>query len=174
MGLKDFLFKTLAIRGSNVSVGKTFHVGPFSRIWASTSLKIQDNVYIGKYCTIECDGSIGAGTLIANSVGVIGRSDHDKSQVGTLIRNSNWVGNTPELSTEVIIGADVWVGYGAVILAPVKIGFSAIIAAGAVVTNDVPNFAIVGGNPARVIGQRFATEEERERHTCFLKENGWV
>ncbi len=55
---------------------------------------------------------------------------------------------------EVTIGRDVWLGYGAVVLAGVTIGDGAIIGAGAVVREDVPENAIVAGNPARVVGQR--------------------
>jgi phosphonate metabolism protein (transferase hexapeptide repeat family) len=53
------------------------------------------------------------------------------------------------------IGNDVWIGHGAIILAGRNVGDGAVIAAGAVVTKDVPAYAIVGGNPARVIRQRF-------------------
>ncbi|MDF3033826.1 MAG: CatB-related O-acetyltransferase [Alphaproteobacteria bacterium] len=56
---------------------------------------------------------------------------------------------------DTVIGNDVWFGYGAFILPGIKIGDGAIIAAKAVVTKDVPPYTIVGGNPARVIRQRF-------------------
>jgi acetyltransferase-like isoleucine patch superfamily enzyme len=52
------------------------------------------------------------------------------------------------------IGDFVWVGHGALILGGVTIGEGAIVGAGSVVTRDVPPFAIVGGNPARVIKSR--------------------
>ena len=50
-----------------------------------------------------------------------------------------------------IIGNDVWIGAGAIILSGVKIGSGAIIGAGAVVVKDVPPYAIAAGNPARVV-----------------------
>jgi virginiamycin A acetyltransferase len=56
------------------------------------------------------------------------------------------------------VGHDVWVGYKAMILPGVTIGHGAIIAAGAVVSRDVPPYAIVGGNPANIIRMRFAAE----------------
>lgn len=56
---------------------------------------------------------------------------------------------------DVVIGHDVWLGSGAMILSGVTIGHGAVVAAHAVVTKDVPPYAIVGGNPARVIRFRF-------------------
>lgn len=56
---------------------------------------------------------------------------------------------------DIIVDDDVWIGYRAIILSGVHLGKGAIIAAGAVVTKDVPPYAIVGGNPAKVIKYRF-------------------
>ncbi|WP_445709697.1 CatB-related O-acetyltransferase [Flavobacterium mesophilum] len=56
------------------------------------------------------------------------------------------------------IGNDVWIGTGSTILTGVKIGDGAVIAANAVVTNDVPPYAIVGGTPAKVLKYRFSEE----------------
>jgi acetyltransferase-like isoleucine patch superfamily enzyme len=61
-------------------------------------------------------------------------------------------------SRPLIIGSDVWIGYRATILGPVTIGHGAVIGAAAVVTSDVPPYAIVAGNPARVIRTRFTPE----------------
>jgi len=58
-------------------------------------------------------------------------------------------------SFPVVIGHDVWVGHGAIVLPGRTVGTGAVIAAGAVVTKDVAPYAIVAGNPARVIRQRF-------------------
>ncbi|NIX77231.1 CatB-related O-acetyltransferase [Microvirga terricola] len=56
---------------------------------------------------------------------------------------------------DVTIGHDVWLGSGAIILSGITIGHGAVVAAHAVVTKDVPPYAIVGGNPAKVIRKRF-------------------
>lgn len=55
---------------------------------------------------------------------------------------------------DVILGDRVWIGYGALVMPGVTIGDGAVVAAGALVTKDVPAYAIVGGNPAKVIGER--------------------
>jgi phosphonate metabolism protein (transferase hexapeptide repeat family) len=58
----------------------------------------------------------------------------------------------------VVVGHDVWVGHGAIILPGRTIGTGAVVGAGAVVTRDVAPYAIVAGNPARVIRPRFPVE----------------
>lgn len=60
---------------------------------------------------------------------------------------------------DTVVGNDVWFGYHAMVMPGVRIGNGAIIASGSVVVNDVPEYSIVGGNPARVIRHRFPEEE---------------
>jgi len=71
-------------------------------------------------------------------------------------------------STPVTIGHDVWIGHGAIVLAGRRIGTGVVVAGGAVVTKDVPDYTIVAGNPARIIRRRFP-EEIAER----LKALAW-
>lgn len=69
----------------------------------------------------------------------------------------------------VVIGNDVWIGYRATLLAGVTIGDGAIVAAGAVVTKDVPPYTIVGGVPAKMIRKRFSDETI----DLLLREKWW-
>lgn len=57
---------------------------------------------------------------------------------------------------DTVVGNDVWIGHNAIIMPGVTLGDGVIVAAGAVVTKDVPPYAIVGGNPAQVIRRRFS------------------
>ena len=130
---------------------------------APHELVIEDDVYIGKYCTLEFDGRIGTGTLIANMVGLVGRHDHDHRAIGHTMRRVPWVGD-PEYTgmgagQKLIVGGDVWIGFGAIVLTGVTIGRGAVIAAGAVVTSDVKPYDIVAGVPARAVGRRFTDAE---------------
>lgn len=169
--LKSVLLTRIAVRG-NVTLGADFHVGPGSVVWAPRSLVVGRDVYIGKNVTLEVDGAIGDGVLIANMVGIIGRRDHDHTELGVNIRRSRWVGDFPDdLSQQTIIGSDVWIGYGAVVLSGVTIGDSSIVAAGSVVTSDVPPNSIVAGNPAKFMRQRFS-DEELQTHWEKLKLTG--
>lgn len=63
---------------------------------------------------------------------------------------------------KVEIGHDVWIGHGAIVLSRRKVGTGAIVGAGSVVTKDVPPYAIVAGNPARIIRMRFPDEVAQE------------
>jgi virginiamycin A acetyltransferase len=63
---------------------------------------------------------------------------------------------------DTVVGHDVWLGYSALVLPGVTIGHGAVVAAASVVASDVPPYAVVGGNPARVIRSRFS-EEDVER-----------
>src|SRR5208283_2957437 len=65
---------------------------------------------------------------------------------------------SPVSKGDVIIGNDVWIGLDAVILSGIKIGDGAVIGSNALVTKDVPPYAIVGGNPAKLIRYRFDEE----------------
>ena len=73
---------------------------------------------------------------------------HDLKKYGDLIKNKNW---TVVKSKPIIIEDKAWIGLGCKILKGVRIGEGAIIAAGSVVTKDIPSWTVWGGNPARYI-----------------------
>lgn len=60
---------------------------------------------------------------------------------------------------DTVVGNDVWIGYGATVMPGVRIGHGAIVGAGSVVTADVPDYGIVGGNPAGLIRHRFGADD---------------
>ena len=83
-------------------------------------------------------------------------------------KKQNKIFNEHIASKKTTIGNDVWVGKNAVIMSGVKIGDGAVIGSGAVVTKDVPDYAIVGGVPAKVIKYRFNEDQIRA-----LKKIAW-
>lgn len=133
---------------------------PFeTNIWSPhNDITFGHHVQFGPNCTIQCDIEFGNYVLVAANVSFIGKDDHLFDKIGTPIWNS---GRGDSYKTR--IGNDVWVGHGAIVMAGVNIGDGAIIAAGAVVTKDVPPCAIVGGNPAKIIKYRF-TEVGIKQH----------
>lgn len=148
--------------------GQDIHVGKGTRFWAPVSVEIGDHVYIGKHVHIEANTTIGDYCLIANRVAFVGRRDHDFRVVGVPVRFSPWIGSqrkiSPHRNERAVIEADVWVGYGTIILTGVTVGRGAVIAAGSIVTRDIPPYKIAAGVPAMVIGDRFESADQIQLH----------
>jgi acetyltransferase-like isoleucine patch superfamily enzyme len=157
------------------AAGRDLHIGARTKIWAPTSVRIGDHVYIGKDVHIEANAEIGSYVLIANRVALVGRHDHEIRSIGTPVRFGQWIagrGARLDYKSElVVIEDDVWIGFGAVLLTGIRIGRGAIVAAGSVVTRDVASYAIVGGNPAKEIGQRFSDPEVIAEHEARIRRN---
>ena len=107
------------------------------------------NCQIGKYCSIGHNVSIGPGEHWINRLSTF--------PINNLVFRNNDLSEFKTVKSA-MIGNDVWIGNNAVILQGINIGDGAIIAAGAVVTKDVPPYAVVGGVPARVLKYRFDKE----------------
>jgi len=168
-------YRLYAVR-HGVTLGKNVHLGIGTILDAPNELIVGDEVYVGKSCTIECDGIIGAHTMIANHVGLVGRHDHDIGVIGVSVRKAPWI-RDPQycgrgLGQSIIVGPDVWIGFGAIILTGVRIGRGAVIAAGSVVTTDVSPYDVVAGCPAKVKGRRFLDEQIGEHEQQLLKHFG--
>lgn len=120
---------------------------------------IGDRLIIGKFCAIATGVKF-----------IMNGANHKMSGFSTYpfdIFGNGWEKVTPEpqelpYKGDTVIGNDVWLGYEAMIMPGVQIGDGAIIAAKSVVTSNVPPYTIVGGNPAKVIRQRFSEEVVRE------------
>lgn len=156
------------IKWRQYRIGANFHAGRGVVLWAKSRLVIGDNFYIGRYSQIECDAEIGNDVIFGNYVALVGRYDHHYQQVGMPTRRASQIRDAgyswKGLQSKVVIGSDVWIGYGAIIISGVSIGDYSIVAAGAVVTKDVAPFSIVGGNPARAIARRFASQDDEKAH----------
>lgn len=100
---------------------------------------------------------IGAFTSIASGVQILLGGEHRIDWVTTYMswKKGEKISGHPKTKGDVIIGSDVWIGTEAIILSGVTIGDGAVIGARSVVTKDVPPYAIVAGNPSRIIKKRF-------------------
>lgn len=146
--------------GTQFNTLRRFVAGRIAPVGEGT--KIQPRVYfgsgsrisIGKHCQINEEVrlfcvTMGDHVMIAPRVSILGGKVHNHSRRDVPMTMQ---GETDK--GDVIIGDDVWIGIQAVVMAGVTIGNGAIIAAGAVVTKDVPPYAIVGGVPARILSTR--------------------
>jgi virginiamycin A acetyltransferase len=118
----------------------------FGTVFATCEASVGRGSYLGVYCNVA-HAEIGDDVMIGSNVTLLsGSRQHHFDNLQVPMRHQ---GRTLE---RIRIGSDVWLGNGAIVMADV--GDHAIVAAGAVVTKAVPPFAIVGGNPARVIRMR--------------------
>ena len=126
-------------------------------------IKIGNNVQFGTECRIMNPAVFHNNILLASKVNFVGRYDHVTNIPGQLI----WDGR-PGYNDPIIVEGDVWIGYGATIMAGVTIGKGSVIAVGSVVTKNVPPCEVWGGVPAKKIHDRFKSEEEKAFHLKYL------
>lgn len=138
---------------SHIHCGHHVHIGPHASFMASIA-----HIYIGNYVTFGPFVTIRGG-------------NHRIDMIGKHIYEIGSAEKLPENDGDVMIEDGVWVGCNAIILKGVTIGRGAVVAAGAVVTKDVPPYAIVGGNPAKVIRFRF-NDLQIVEHERILNERG--
>lgn len=128
-----------------------------------------NNIKVGNYTYGPLDVEIGnkdSKLIIGNFCSIAGNVkfllsvEHNTDCISSFPFDSKFHGNLmSSLSKgDIKVDDDVWIGYGATILSGVHIGQGVVVAAGSVVTRDVPPYAIVGGVPANVIKYRFSSD----------------
>ena len=154
----------------------TFHIrypwikyNGFVRIMKGTSfaqnmdVKIGHNVQFGEFCNIASNVHFGNNILMAGRVCFVGKQDHTFSTPGKTIWNGERGNNGIT-----VVEDDVWIGTAAIIMSGITIGNGSIVAAGSVVTKDIPACEIWGGVPAKKIRNRFRTEEQIKKHLIAI------
>lgn len=124
---------------------------------------IGHNVQFGRGTWVSSDVKFGNNILMAGRVNFVGKYDHIYSKPEITLWNAE---RGDDKIT--IVEDDVWIGTNSTILAGVTIGKGSIIAAGAVVTKDIPPCEIWGGVPAQKIGDRFSDDIKKQKHILFL------
>lgn len=162
------VFRNLCRAEGAIRVGAHTHIrGEVLTFWNAGEVSIGDHCYVGEGSRIWSQASvrIGNDVLISHLVDIHDTDGHpvdaeDRVEDGrSILQGRGYFLPTKTLSAPVVIGDRVWIGFKASVLKGVRIGEGAIVAAGAVVTKDVPPFAVVAGNPAVVI--RSANEASR-------------
>jgi len=151
----------ILLRSRFKSVGRRVNFDPMDRFSYST-ITIGDDVFIGSGACFSASNSaikIANKVMFGPNVTIMG-GDHNISELGMYMFDVKT--KLPENDLPVTISQDVWVGAGAIILKGVTLGQGSVVAAGALVLNDVPEYAIVGGIPAKIIGHRFSDEDLRQ------------
>lgn len=156
-----------AVLGFQVSTGRNAYIGANVKIGDYSYLNdggwgvvvVEPNTEIGKFCSIGPNVIVGLGNHPQNFVSThpILFEDYWKRRSGLPLSTTHRV-NRPGENSSVIIGNDVWIGANVTIKTGTKIGHGAIVAAGSVVTHDVPPYAVVGGVPACIIRHRFSDD----------------
>lgn len=133
LGERVSMAPNVSFRNSErIRIGAGSHIGEHSVIWAGNTT---GRVVIGEKCLFAPNV-----TLTASNYGI------EQGDVAIM--------DQPKIERDIVIGDGAWLGANVVVLAGVTIGEGAVVAAGAVVTKDVPARSIVGGVPAKVIGER--------------------
>jgi acetyltransferase-like isoleucine patch superfamily enzyme len=141
IGMNSHIRGELLIQHNNgkIKIGNYCFIGAGSKIWSAKSISIGDNVFISHNVNIMDTNS--------HEINAELRFQSFKKS----LENESDI-NISEISIkEVVIEKHVWIGFNAIVLRGVTIGEGAIVAAGTIVTKDIPPYTLVAGNPCRVI-----------------------
>ena len=155
--IKSMVFLKNVVKNPNIIIGDyTYYDDPNPTEFEKNVLYhypfYGDKLIIGKFCAIAPGVKF-----------IMNGANHKTNAISTYpfsLFGNGWEVVMPKLEElpfkgDTVIGNDVWIGYEAFILPGIHIGDGAIIAAKSIVTKDVPPYAVVGGNPAKIIKARF-------------------
>ena len=159
LGGEPDIHRTASVRAT--TFGRFCEVGARTKVaecaFGDYSYVVNDSdlIYtiIGKFCSIAAQTRINPGNHPLQRV-MMSHVGYRSSAYGLGADDAAFF--AWRRSTPVTLGNDVWIGHGAVVLPGVSLGSGAAVGAGSIVTKDVPPFAIVVGNPARVLRLRFS------------------
>jgi len=160
--------KTYLHKAKNVKIGfKTYHNGAFVWSWHSES-----SLEIGSYCSIANDVHfiLDSGFHLLSPITTFPLFNHmsdDSLPIGN-VSQQEFKDNIRPVKRHIKIGNDVWIGMNAIILPNVTIGDGVTIMAGAVVSGNIPDYAVVGGVPAKIVKMKHDAETISK-----LKNIGW-
>jgi maltose O-acetyltransferase len=117
-----------------------------------------DNSGIGVNCRVR-KAVLGKNVMMGPEVVFIAQN-HNAEDPDRPLQEQGWITYDP-----VVVGDNTWIGTRVIVLPGRKIGKCVIVGAGAVVTKDIPDYAIVGGNPARIIRFRKSVQQDPEPST---------
>ena len=182
---KYFLIPQFKRVGKNLDINKPWNIDVYGK-----NISLGENVHIRTSRNVitqicawnknDCDGiiEIGNNVLISPGVRIISAEEIiiDSNVMiasNVYISDSDWHGiydriNTPGSSKKIHIKENAWIGEGSKISKGVRIGKNSIIGLGSVVTSNVPDNEIFGGNPAKKIGEIDKNKEIRKREDMFL------
>lgn len=130
------------------SYGKSINIESMANFGTGSTIKIGNNSGIGNRCIVRGPLLIGDDVMMGPDVVILsGGHKFERKDIPMRLQGS-------PTQKETIIGNDVWIGTRAIIMSGVKIGNGVIIGAGAVVTKNVPDYAVVGGVPAKILKYR--------------------
>mgnify|MGYP001003489113 CR=1 FL=1 len=135
-----------------VTVGNYTYGNLIVRSWGADN----EGLNIGNFCSI------------ADNVTFLMGGEHDYSRFLSFPYDAFFVSHEADVKAKgpITLGDDVWIGANVTVVSGVTIGQGAVVAAGSIVTKDVPAYAIVGGDPAKVIKYRFKPETIAKLLTC--------
>lgn len=163
--------KMLLLRPAFKSYGANFIFDPYSS-FTYKNIEIGDDVYIGEgahFSATESYIKIGNKVMFGPKVTLV-TGDHNSQVAGQYMKDVKY--KEPEDDQPITIEDDVWLGCGVIVLKGVTIGAGSIIAAGSVVTKNVPMNSIAGGVPANIIKDRFEKDDwEIHKQLLFKNQN---